>query len=120
MIECSCRNMTEKGTSPVQIIPRYRLLIQYDIRLDMYEPYYQFIMNEFLPGMQNMGLHPVAAYHTAYGNYPLRQMDFVSESLDTVREVFESERWGTLENQLKAFTIHYDRKVVRYRDTFQF
>ncbi|MCB9451283.1 MAG: hypothetical protein H6672_07570 [Anaerolineaceae bacterium] len=104
----------------MQIVPRYKILLRYDIRLGMQEPYYQFIMNEFLPGMQNMGIYPIAAYHTAYGDYPVRQLDFVTENLDTVREVFESERWVTLEDRLKSFIIHYDRKIVRYRDSFQF
>jgi hypothetical protein len=105
---------------PIRIIPRYRLMMRYDIKPDQFEPYYQFVMNEFVPALQNMGLYMVAVWHTAYGDYPVRQVEFVTDSLETVREVFQSERWDRLEARLKTFTLRYERKLVRYRDRFQF
>lgn len=105
---------------PIRIIPRYRLMMRYDIKPDQFEPYYQFVMNEFVPALQNMGLYMVAVWHTAYGDYPVRQVEFVTDSLETVREVFHSERWDRLEARLKTFTLRYERKLVRYRDRFQF
>jgi hypothetical protein len=107
-------------TFPIRIIPRYRLMVRYDIRLDQYEPYYQFVMNDFVPSLQNMGLYMVGIWHTAYGNYPLRQIEFVTDSLTTVQEIFQSERWDNLEEKLKSYTLRYERKLVRYRDQFQF
>ncbi len=107
-------------TLPIRIIPRYRLLMRYDIKLDQYEPYYQFIMNESVPALHNMGLYMIAVWHTAYGDYPLRQVEFVSDSLDTIREIFQSDRWEELEEQLKSYTLRYERKLVRYKDSFQF
>jgi hypothetical protein len=105
---------------PIRIIPRYRLLMRYDIRLDLYEPYYQFIMNEFVPALHNMGLYMSGVWHTAYGEYPVRQVEFVTENLETALDVFRTDRWGELENRLKEFTNRYERKLVRYHDGFQF
>jgi hypothetical protein len=105
---------------PIRIIPQYRLLMRYDIRLEMYEPYYQYVTNEFVPALQSMGLYMSAIWHTAYGEYPLRQVEFVTDNLDTVREVFQTERWHKLEAKLQSFTTHYERKLVRYQDRFQF
>ncbi|MBZ0284568.1 MAG: hypothetical protein K8L97_27765 [Anaerolineae bacterium] len=107
-------------TLPIRIIPRYRLLMRYDIKLDQYEPYYQFVMNEFVPALHNMGLYMIAVWHTAYGDYPLRQVEFVADSLDTIREIFQSDHWEELEEQLKSYTVRYERKLVRYKDSFQF
>lgn len=105
---------------PIRIVPRYRILIRYDIRATDYEPYYQFVMNEFVPTLQSMGLYMVGVWHTTFGSYPMRQVEFVSDSLMTVREVFQSERWEHLERKLLTFIERYDRKVVRYHDRFQF
>jgi hypothetical protein len=105
---------------PIQIIPRYRLLMRYDIRLDAYQAYYEYVMNEFVPALHNMGLYMVAVWHTAYGDYPQRQVEFVADNLDTVREIFQSDRWDELENRLKSFTLRYERKLVHYSDRFQF
>lgn len=105
---------------PIRVVPQYRLLMQYDIRLEMYEPYYQYITNEFVPALHNMGLYMYGVWHTAYGEYPLRQVEFVAESLDAVREVFLSDHWNELEEKLKSYTTHYERKLVKYQDRFQF
>jgi hypothetical protein len=105
---------------PIRIIPQYRLLMRYDIQLELYEPYYQYVTNEFVPALQSMGLYMFGIWHTAYGNYPLRQVEFVTDNLETVREVFQTERWRKLEAKLQSFTNHYERKLVRYHDRFQF
>lgn len=104
----------------VRINPQYRLILRYNIRNDQYEPYYQFVMNEFVPALHSMGLYMAAVWHTAYGPYPQRQVDFVTESLKVLHEAFESPRWQKLESDLKIYTLGYERKVVRYVDHFQF
>ncbi len=105
---------------PIRIIPQYRLLMRYNIRLEMYEPYYQYVTNEFVPALHNMGLYMFGIWHTAYGEYPLRQIEFVTDNLETVVEVFQSDHWKKLERKLKSFTTEYQRKLVRYEDRFQF
>lgn len=105
---------------PIRIIPHYRLVIQYDIRLETYDAYYQFVTNEFVPALHTMGLYMTAVWHTAYGDYPLRQIEFVTDDLKSARATFQSSRWQTLEARLLEFTTNYERKLLPYRDTFQF
>jgi hypothetical protein len=114
-------NMGANMTFPIRIVPRYRLLLRYDIRPDAMDTYYEFIMNEFIPALQSMGLYMAGVWHTAYGDYPNRQVEFIGDSREIFREVLQSERWEILENKLQIFTLHYERKLVRYRqDRFQF
>jgi hypothetical protein len=103
-----------------RITPQYRLLMRYDIRLEMYDTYYEYVTHEFVPALQNMGLHMFGIWHTAYGSYPLRQVEFVTDNVETVREVFQTDRWKKLEAKLQSFTTNYERKLVRYQDRFQF
>jgi hypothetical protein len=105
---------------PIRIIPRFRLILQYDIRLDMYEPYYEYVLREFVPTLQSMELYMIAVWQTAYGNYPARQVDFVAENLENLRDVLNSDRWEMLEDRLKTYTLRYRRHIVRYRNGFQF
>ncbi|MBC7814862.1 MAG: hypothetical protein H7175_27135 [Burkholderiales bacterium] len=106
--------------SPTQIIPRYKLVLTYDIRPDMHELYYQYVTQEFVPGMQEMDLYMLTVWHTAFGDRPLRQVEFVSESLETLQDAFDSERFQALEKRLQTYIFHYSRKVVHFRDGFQF
>lgn len=105
---------------PIPIIPRFKLMMKFDIQPEQYEPYYRYILSEFIPGLQAMQLYPFMVWHVAYGNYPIRQLEFVVESLDVIKDAFASESWKSLEERLKAFTINYERKVVPYKEHFQF
>ena len=102
------------------IIPNYKLLVTYDIRQEMVEKYYYYVLKEFVPELETMGLYMFKVWHVAYGEYPIRQLEFVIEDLETVLEVFASERWERLESHLKELTIGYERKVVRFRRGYQF
>lgn len=102
------------------IIPNYKILVTFDIRPDMVEKYYYYVLKEFVPELETMGLHMFKVWHVAYGAYPIRQLEFVTESLDTVYEVFESERFEKLEDHLKELTTDYERKVVPFRKGYQF
>ncbi len=105
---------------PISIIPTCKLLMTYDIQPDVVDKYYYYVVQEFVPELQNMGLYMFRVWHVAYGNYPIRQLEFVSEDIESVVEVFESPRWHKLEDELKAFTLNYERKLIRFRPGFQF
>jgi len=102
------------------IIPNYKLLVTYDIRQDMVEKYYYYVLKEFVPELETMGLYMFKVWHVAYGDYPIRQLEFVIEDLETVLDVFASDRWETLESHLKELTVGYERKLIRFRRGYQF
>jgi hypothetical protein len=104
---------------PQTIIPKYKLLISYDIRPNMVEKYYYFVLKEFVPELETMGLYMFKVWHIAYGEYPIRQMEFVVEDMVTLHEVFASARWATLEHQLQELTTNYSRKVVYFKKGYQ-
>jgi hypothetical protein len=105
---------------PIRIVPRFRLILFYDIRAESHDSYFRFVTNDFVPALQHMGLYMLSVWHTAYGDYPIRQVEFVSEDLDTVLDTFRSQRFKDLELRLRQYTVNYTRKLVRYQDRFQF
>ncbi len=102
------------------IIPRYKVIVSYDLQPTSQEDYFQFVMGELVPTLQEMGLYMTEAWHTAYGDYPLRMATFVAEDFDTIRDMLQSERWHDLESRFQTFIRNYSFKVVRYRRGFQF
>ena len=102
------------------IIPRFKLLIRYNVKSTTNEDYFQFVINEFVPAMQELGLYMIQVYHTAYGNHPMRQLEFVAEDLDIVRDAMQSEVWKQLHEKLNHYISDYDQKLVKFRDGFQF
>jgi hypothetical protein len=111
----------EQGMLPTMpIVPRYKLMICYDVKQGMHSVYYRYVVSEFVPALNDMGIYVLEAWHTAYGSYPMRQVEYVVEQLGVLEQAFETEKWQDLETRLKAFTTHYSRKVVPYRHGFQF
>lgn len=100
---------------------RYKLLLTYDIQPPVQEAYFQFMLGEFVPTAQTLGLHMNGAWHTAYGNYPMRLVEFIAEDDETIRRAFQDPAWHSLEDRLLEFVENYHRKMLPLReDVFQF
>lgn len=106
--------------APISIIPTCKLVMTYDLKPETVDRYYQYVVQEFVPELQNMGLYMYRVWHVAYGNYPIRQVEFVAEDIEVVHEVLDSDRWENLENQLETYILNYNRKLLRFRQGFQF
>lgn len=102
------------------IIPKYKMLISYDILPDKQEAYYRYVLGEFVPALRLMGIHMVSAWQVVYGDYPERQVVFVCEDRDVIDDALGNPRFKMLEDRLKSYTDRYTRKVVNYEERFQF
>ncbi len=98
----------------------YRLLLKYNIRLDQQENYYRYMIGEFVPMMQDMGLTMLFVWQVYGDNYPERQVEFVCNSLLVMQGIIASDKFLEAEARLKDFTDMYSRKVVRFKNRFQF
>lgn len=99
---------------------RVKLLISYDILDEDQQAYYQYVLGEFLPRAQTLGLVLTEAWHTAFGDYPMRLLSFVARDRATLDAILARDEWQQLEEKLKTFITGYQRRIVPYRDRFQF
>lgn len=104
---------------PIRIFPEYALILTYDIRPGTQERYFRYVTGEFLPAMERRELYMQNAWHIVYGSGPTRQVEFITEELDTIRDLFDDPEWDTMEDRLKDYTENYARHVVRYRGHFK-
>lgn len=100
--------------------PRVKLLISYDIVSESQQEYYEFIMREFIPKLQEMGVTMTEAWHTAYGDYPLRMAGFVAQDEETMAHLLQSDEWKKLEQRFEQYVTNLQLKVVPYKEGFQF
>lgn len=105
--------------STQQIRPKYKLILFYNIRPDKQEQYYRYMISSFVPAVQKLGVYMHMAWHIAYGDCPMRKIEFVTESANALRRLFHSDEWESLENELKQYIDSYERKIVDYRNGFQ-
>ena len=102
------------------VIPRFKLILFYDVLPDRSEEYQQFVTTELVPMIQSMGLYMFRVFHTSWGDCPMRQAEFVAENLETVHLMFADGQWQALEERLQHYVTNYQRKLVRFRPGFQF
>ncbi|MDE2775319.1 MAG: hypothetical protein OXI77_05195 [Chloroflexota bacterium] len=101
------------------IRPRYKLILFYNIKRDKQDQYYRYMLSSFVPDIQKLGVYMHMVWHVAYGDYPMRKIEFVTESADILRRLFLSDQWDDLETKLQQYVDDYERKVVDYRTGFQ-
>ncbi len=100
---------------------RVKLILTYDILPETQDLYYQFMLGEMVPEAQRLGLVMSGAWHTAYGEYPVRLVEFIGEDLEQVKSVLGNSRWVTFERRLQEYVTNYSKKIVPLReDQFQF
>ncbi len=97
-----------------------KVLLSYDPLPELREEYFRYVLGEFIPAMENLGLPMCEAWHTAYGPYPLRLIGFMAETPEALEKGLSSHEFLELEGRLQEYVVNYRRKVVRHQPRFQF
>jgi len=97
-----------------------KLLMTWDIAPEREQEYFEFVIGEFIPGVQRLGLEPTEAWATIYGEYPQIMVAMLAPDLPDAQRVLNSVEWGKLREQLFTFVKNYTSKVVPAKGGFQF
>lgn len=99
--------------------PGMKLLLSYNMRAELSQEYYQFVLGRYIPIMQTLGLEMSEAWGTQYGNGPDRLIGFVARSEGTIHDLLSNETWHSLNEQLLKYVTEFNYKVIPYREGFQ-
>ena len=97
-----------------------KLIMTGDIYPGREQEYFEFIVQEFIPALQQLGLEPEDAWFTVYGDYPQILATARAPSLEAAKAILNSPQWKNLERRLKEYITNYRYKLVPYKTTFQF
>jgi len=97
-----------------------KVLMTWDISPDHEQDYFEFVIGEFMPGVQRLGWQPVEAWATIYGAYPQIQVVMLAPDVANAKRILNSPEWGQLREKLFTFIKNYSYKVVPARGGFQF
>jgi hypothetical protein len=92
----------------------------WDIAPEHEQEYFEFVIGEFIPGVQRLGLEPTEAWATIYGEYPQIMVAMLAPDLPDAQRVLNSVEWGKLREQLFTFVKNYSSKVISLKGGFQF
>jgi len=97
-----------------------KLLLSFDPIPGKREAYFRYVLGEFIPTLEHLGLKMCEAWHTAYGSYPLRLTGFLADDTETLQRVINSDDFLVMEDKLQEYVVNYVRRVVPMRVGFQF
>mgnify|MGYP001059978026 FL=1 len=96
-----------------------KLLMTWDILPAKEQEYFEFMVREFIPSIEKLGLEPSDAWFTVYGDQPQIMTAIRSSTLSRLQQVLNSTDWQRLTEQLLDYVEELKLKVVEDRPGFQ-
>ncbi len=96
-----------------------KLLMSWDIQSGREAEYFQFIIQEFVPGLLKLGLQPTEVWFTAFGDCPQIQAGGLASDVQTVQNIVQTADWRELRGKLEEFVTDYHQKVIPATGGFQ-
>jgi hypothetical protein len=93
--------------------------MSWDIRPGQEQTYFEFAMQTFAPALMKMGWQPTEAWYTLYGDGPQIMTAGVTDTVDEMRVILESEEWEDLRGQLLEYVTNLEYKVIPASGRFQ-
>jgi hypothetical protein len=96
-----------------------KLLMTWDILPGREQEYFEFVVRDFIPSLQKMGLEPSDAWFTMYGERPQIMTGAQMPSVTSFQQILESSDWRELTQRLLDYVENFTYKVVQARNGFQ-
>jgi len=96
-----------------------KLLMTWNILPGREQEYFEFVVRDFIPAVQQLGLEMSDAWFTMYGDSPQIMAAAQANSLATIRQVTDSADWHQLTGQLMEYVEDFDYKIVEAKPGFQ-
>jgi hypothetical protein len=96
-----------------------KLLITWDILPGREQEYFEFVVRDFIPAIQALGMEPSDAWFTMYGNQPQIMASMLMPNLAALQTAMDSQEWLNLKQRLLDYVENFDSKVVQARNGFQ-
>lgn len=96
-----------------------KLLMTWDILPGREQEYFEFVVRDFIPGVQGMGMEPSDAWFTMYGNQPQVMAAMLAPNMNTLQSILQSQDWKNMSQRLLDYVENFEYKVVQARSGFQ-
>ena len=93
--------------------------MKWDIKAGHEQSYFEFVMQEFAPGLMRLGLQPTEAWYTVYGTGPQFLTGVVTEDLETMHNVLDGDDWPELCDRLLEHVTNFSHKIIQATGRFQ-
>jgi len=96
-----------------------KLLMMWNILPGREQEYFEFVVREFIPEIQQLGLETTEAWVTVYGDQPQILAAAKTDDPNELRRIILSQEWDGLTARLQDYVKDLEFKAVSERPGFQ-
>lgn len=96
-----------------------KLLMTWDIQAGQESEYSEFVVNEFIPRLNRLGLQDIEFWYTRYGGSKQIQASGVLPTAEQMQNIMRSREWQQLQQRLEEYVSEYSHKLVQATRGFQ-
>lgn len=96
-----------------------KILMRWDIRPEKESEYFEFLVHEFIPALNRLGVEDILVWYTAYGECEQKLAEGVVQSKEKLLEMLDSEEWIILTDKLQSYVVDFDLKAIPASKGFQ-
>ncbi len=97
-----------------------KLIMTWNIMPEREQEYFEFVVREFIPGVQRLGFELSDAWATVFGGHPQILVGAMLPSIKEAKLLMDSPDWANLNNRLLDYVNDYEQKLVEAHGGFQF
>lgn len=97
-------------------------IMTWDIKDDMEQEYFQFVVREWVPATSRLGLQPVAAWYTQWridDTVPMIRAEAVADDAESIQRILKDPDWHSIQAQLMDYVENYSHKIVETTGEFR-
>lgn len=96
-----------------------KLLMSWDVQTGMESEYFEFVVNEFIPKLNQLGIADIQLWFTSYGNCEQILASGVTETTEQMSTIMKSNDWDRLSEKLNVLVTNYSQKLIPASRGFQ-
>jgi hypothetical protein len=89
-----------------------KVLMTWDIVQGRESEYFEFVVKEWAPGLQKLGIETHEVWFTVYGDCPQILASGLARDVETARRALTSDEWKRLRGRLQEFVTDFTHKVI--------
>ena len=96
-----------------------KLIMNWNIRPETESEYFEFLVHEFIPGINKLGINEIQVWYTAYGECEQKLATGTTPDIAQMQEALDSEEWEKMKGKLNRYVTDLALKVIPANRGFQ-
>ena len=96
-----------------------KIIMSWNVRPETESEYFEFLVHEFIPGLNQLGIREIQVWYTAFGDCEQKMASGVTPDLEQMQKALSDEAWLRLKDRLSQYVVDYQQKVIEGTRGFQ-